>query len=261
METMLANTYRHIRAKGATATRAMEAARALIEQGKGNNYSPSRAGAYNPPFQAHGYSALRWIESTDAAGLRFVGYADELISVGHRGWFADAFQDETYRGAVYQLPARGGRPCLVAGYADPNNKGAAIIDFSPEYGEAREEVGRYSDATREAACMADGMAECFAEEARDYSEAWQAARQWQELADDMANARASARTLVAEMRAAIKAGQSAGAAICAALRAQLASYADAWQSARDEREKLAKAFYFCLQGKSVGIAEFAASEL
>jgi hypothetical protein len=37
------------------------------------------------------------------AGLRFVGYADELASLNHKGWFThpDGFPDETLRGGVW----------------------------------------------------------------------------------------------------------------------------------------------------------------
>src|SRR5690554_4252161 len=77
----------------------------------------------------------RWCEDTAAAGLRFVGFADELVQFGaidHKGWYTDPDGfGEVYRGAVWQLPARNGQCLYVAGFVDPCNEGAALIDFDP----------------------------------------------------------------------------------------------------------------------------------
>lgn len=246
----------HRRTKGCRATRALELAAHDIGNGT-KRYAPALGNSVvNPvmdPARAHGWTQCRWIENVAAIGLREAGFADELLSLRHKGWFADAFQDENYRGQVWQLPARNGRPQFVYGYADPCNPGAAFISFDIERGEDSEG----EQAKREAARHGDSMAEIFAESEREYSEAWQAARQWEELADDMAKARAKAKALVADMRAAIKAGQLASAAICEALRAQVRAYAGQWEAAREEREELANSFYFWSDGQRLSIADFA----
>ena len=250
----------HRRNRGARALRALELARLDVEAGTRRYPRALRNSAAGPIIdaaRAHGWKACRWIEDCDAIGLRAVNYSDEILSLKHRGWFADADQDETYRGEVWQLPARKGRPLFVYGYSDPCNKGAAFVCFDIERGEDSEGY----DAKREAARFGDGMAESFAEAEREYSEAWQAANKWGELADDMKEARAKAKALVSEMRAALKAAQSAGAAICEALRAQVRAYIEQWEEAREEREKLESDFWYFSDGKSVSIAEFAEANL
>lgn len=246
----------HRRNRGARAARALDLARQDVEAGAKRYPRALRNPVVNPVIdqeRAHGWRNCRWIEDCNAIGLREAGAADEILSLRHTGWFADAFQDETYRGAVWQLPGRNGRPQFVYGYPDPNNEGAALICFDVETGDDSEGY----DAKREAARNADSMAESFAEAEREYSEAWQAARQWQELGDDMKAARQKARALVREMRLAIREGKQAGAAICEALRVKLADYAAQWEAARQEREALDDSFYYYESGKSIAIADFA----
>jgi hypothetical protein len=246
----------HRRNGKARAIRAAELARLDVANAKRRYPRGLRNSVCNPvidPARAHSWTQCRWIENVDAIGLREVGFADEILSLRHTGWFADAFQETTLRGQVWQLPARKGSPLFVYGYADAENPGAALVCFDIERGEHGED----DQAKREAARHGDSMAEAFAEAEREYSEAWQAARQWGELADDMAKARAKAKALVADMRAAIKAGQLASAAICEALRSQVRAYAGQWEEARTEREELAANFHYWQDGKSLSIAEFA----
>ena len=242
----------HRRNRGARALRAYELAKADIDAKarrypRGNRYSVCNREIAQE--RAHGWRHCRWIEDCAAIGLREVGFADEILSLRHNGWFADAFQDEIYRGQVWQIPARHGRPQFVYGYADPCNEGAALICFDVE------------EDKSEAARGADSLAESFAEAEREYSEAWQAARQWEELGDEMKAARGKARALVAEMRKAIREGKQAGAAICEALRGKLADYAAQWESARNEREEMADNFHYWQDGKSISIADFAKANL
>lgn len=250
----------HRRNRGARALRAFDLAKADVDA-KAQRYPRAlRNPVCNPIIpqeRAHGWRNCRWIEDCGAIGLREVGFADDILSLRHNGWYADAYQDETYRGQVWQLPARNGRPQFVYGYADPCNEGAALICFDVELGDDSEGA----DAKREAARGADGLAESFAKSEREYSEAWQAARQWEDLGDDMKAARGKARALVAELRAAIREGKQAGAAICEALRGKLADYAAQWESARQEREDLAGNFYYYEGGKSIAIADFARGNL
>lgn len=121
----------------------------------------------------------RWCEDTEDAGLRFVGFADELAPrIKHKGWYTDPEGfGEVYRGAVWQLPARNGECLYVAGFADPNNDGAALIDFEPFYDEI------------EAAYRADETARIHAGHEREYQEKWQAAQRVRDLLEDICDAR------------------------------------------------------------------------
>ncbi len=101
---------------------------------------PKSKHVYNPSFvpdeekKWHSRSShYRWVENTGFAGLRTVGFADEIArGIDHKGWFCDPHDfggGEVYRGIVLQLPARNGFPQYVYGYADPCNDDAALIDF------------------------------------------------------------------------------------------------------------------------------------
>lgn len=119
---------------------------------------------------------FRWVENVTLLGWRCAGFADDIRqSIRHRGWFADAHQDEVYRGIVYRLP--GGR--FVCGYADPGNSDCALI--------ANATTQDIDDAAR----RADQVAERFATRDREYSEARHA------VSNAVANRR-SARTVVSE---------------------------------------------------------------
>lgn len=122
---------------------------------------PRSIGGGNRPFK-RGYSTYLWIEDARAVGVRNMRFADEVASLRHKGWFVDEFQDEVYRGAVLQLPARSGKTQYLAGYADPNNVGAYLVEFD------------IIEDEREAARRADRIAEIFAESEREHNEAWRA---------------------------------------------------------------------------------------
>lgn len=136
--------------------------------------------ATNPFGPWIGNTSRRWIESTERASLRFVGFADELANLSHTGWYTDddGSNGETLRGAVWQLPARSGRAQYIAGYMDPNNDGAAMVDFDIIEGKlgGAEAYDYDSDSKRDTARQADGIAECAAETERDYQRMWQAAQ-------------------------------------------------------------------------------------
>src|SRR5690606_33547786 len=104
----------------------------------------------------------------------------------HKGWYTDpeGFVDEVYRGAVWQLPARGGQCLYVAGFADPNNDGAALIDFDTIRGEPDDD-----DAKAEAAYRADDIARIHAEREREHEEKWRAAQRVRDLLEDICDAR------------------------------------------------------------------------
>ena len=138
---------------------------------------------FNPQIDG---TKKRWIENTDV--LRFVGYSDEIVSLRNNGWFADSFQDEVYRGAVWQLPARKGKSVYVYGYKDDNNPGSAIIDFD------------HTDEKKDAALRADSMAEYDAENSREYEAKDAAEQQISELQEEIADNKQEIKRLLAERR-------------------------------------------------------------
>ena len=199
-----------------------------------------------------------WIEDTESAGLRFVGYADEICkSIDHRGWYTDEDGDcKTYRGAVWQLPARRGIERFIAGYEDPNNKGAAFVDldilsgnvigFSPNLEEANEE------AKQLAAYNADSIAERNAEREREYNAAWHAGSEWSYLADEIARERKDALALLVESRPERHATrETATPRMCAAIRAAVLHSVDAIAKMRKKRAELFEQY-----GDADGFAEF-----
>ncbi len=145
---------------------------------------PKSKHVYNPSFipeeekqwqsRDHHY---RWVENTDFAGLRTVGFADELTRIDHKGWYCDPHEfgsGELYRGIVFQLPARRGFPQYVYGYVDPFNECAASIDFDIMEGPHNGEDQDTSIELHAAANAADSMAQMFAERERDYQIKFQA---------------------------------------------------------------------------------------
>jgi len=121
------------------------------------------------------------------AGLRFVGFADELAprTIQHKGWYTHPYDDgEVYRGAVWQLPARNGECLYVAGFIDPYNDSAALIDFDTIRGEPDDDKIK-----AEAAYRADAIARIHAEHEREYQEKWEAARRVRDLLEDICDAR------------------------------------------------------------------------
>lgn len=108
------------------------------------------------------HNGKRWCEDIHNCGLRVKGAAHDIINLRHTGWYSDDMQDETMHGVVLQMPASKEGFCrYLAGRSDPDNDGAALIDFSTWY-----------DDLDDAARAADDMAEHDAEQEREYQEAW-----------------------------------------------------------------------------------------
>lgn len=191
----------------------------------------------------------RWIESPELAGIRFIGFSDGLARIQHSGHFDSEFQESVYRGAVYQLPAKGGRVRLIPAVRhgsesgrrswsdDSGQEGAAILYLADA--QLSDDLGGFDsnpdtmDSVRDMARTADGYAEALAESAREYEEAWQAGSR---AAYELESAQA-ARVEFLKLRRDIKAmsPDSRAAktpAICAALQTRLASLADDWESGR-----------------------------
>lgn len=172
---------------------------------------PKSNGVYNPRFMPdwarNGH--YRFVENTDAGGLRWVGWADEIApgrAIDHNGWFTDPrgeFSDEILRGAVWQLPARNGRAQYVHGYVDPHNDGAALVCFDIDEGDRGVcEYGK-EDAAITAAYCADRVAELTAESEREYRLKEDAAQRAEELRGEAAELRESLCAEIKEQRARI----------------------------------------------------------
>lgn len=88
-------------------------------------------------------------------------WCDEVAEarIGHTGWFVDNFQDNKYRGFVIALPH--GR--FLSGYVCSDS--GEHVYFSDLF-----------DDAKEAARFADGRAEWYAGEEREYQERWQEAQ-------------------------------------------------------------------------------------
>ena len=191
-----------------------------------------------------------WVEDPHAIGLRFIGFADEVCSsnyayrggIDHRGWFTNDFQDETARGVVYQLPAKNGRARFMHGVADPVNEGAAMLAYEISEG-ARENNDRwgasYNPDAREAAQMADSMAENFAEIERDYNRASSAAFEHEELGESVKTWRRELLEMLRERRAL---RETHAPAICKGIRARVSDLLESINEAREKRAELVEIF-------------------
>lgn len=145
---------------------------------------------YIPESQKHTYNPdkYRWVENV-SDGLRKVGNADDVIRLGHTGWFVDNFQDETVRGEVYQLPSRGVECQYVPAVNDPWNKDCACVDFSSITND-KEDCARW----------ADSMAERWAESEREFQAKEQARIRLEEIEDEIKQLYADYRQTVKELR-------------------------------------------------------------
>jgi hypothetical protein len=204
-----------------------------------------KSGAYNPPCEVGGSKLARWIEAPPKAGLRFVGYADQLArSISHEGWHTDedGANGAYLRGAVYQLPARKGRPVFVAGYGDPHNGeahkgGPALLDFESVY---MGDDSKGEEAQRDAARAADQFAQSAAESEREYNEAWQAGSRWADIGEEIRAAHAEARQLVRELKSArrLLKGATSFDGICRTIRDKIERARESITELRAERDSL-----------------------
>lgn len=184
--------YRQARARGLAAHAALAAARRHItgpladyekamtlwkaEPDK-RRYAPGGS-ANRPKFPTF----CRAPEPSPVSGLRACGFVDELFPsmADHRGWFTDTNEDSVYRGQVWKLPARAGKCVYIAGYVECDSGHVVLETYddgsielftgdNPGYGQGT------SDALRDAARAANGLAKRNAEREREYSEKWQEA--------------------------------------------------------------------------------------
>lgn len=223
MSDAIKSAYFYHRDQRRLASAAIVLARADVAAGRSRYGSVSYGNNQQGFANARGSDGAVWIESLDAAGLRFVGYADKLARIGHNGWYTsdDNDRDEILRGAVLQLPGRNGRPLYLAAYEDPNNAGAYRVDVSEVFEGSKADAAP-EVAQRNAARAADSLAERNAEEEREYNRAWQAGRRFEDLAEEVARIRKGLLALIAEAKAACEGG-TLGPAIRATIAEKLAS--------------------------------------
>lgn len=108
---------------------------------------------YHSPTPNQNGNRFFYLESDFMPGLRWK-WCDEVegVSIRHKGWFTNDFQDETLRGLVMRLPRSRG---FLAGYS----MGEGMASFlCPEIWQDEQ------DAAREADRMAERAAERVAEE-------------------------------------------------------------------------------------------------
>jgi len=98
----------------------------------------------------------RFFQSELDCGLRRLDWADRIINIRHTGWYSDLYQEETFRGIVFRLPAHKGENRFVAGYEESLN-GGFVLNLTEIW-----------QNERNAACEADRLAERAAESNRLY---------------------------------------------------------------------------------------------
>lgn len=92
--------------------------------------------------------------------FRHEKFADDIVRIGHNGWYTDPHQDETARGIVGSLP----HGKFIAGYYWSSNGERVYFD-------------EIHDSAEDAARMADEHARVMAEHEREYQEKWNKARE------------------------------------------------------------------------------------
>lgn len=243
MSDILSPAFKYWRERGKTAAKALELARDDVCNGK-ERYSAGVTG-WNPASP----DGARFIESVEGAGLRLVGYADEIVRLNHKGWFCDTFESDVYRGVVMMLPGKNKLNRYLAGYEDPHNPGTYRIDMArgifEGLGSDYYPSNRHDDnAARDAARAADDFAEKEAESAREWDEAWQNGSRWADLRNDVTVWRKEALTLIREIKAA---GKAFSPAICETLKDKLSDMRDKIADARKKMDELANFSAWAIQ--------------
>lgn len=243
----LLDAYRfHRQERPRSAAMALQWARDDVAKGK-RRYPSSSIGSVVSRQSSPNYGPnYAWIEDTAAIGLRFVGHADELIrSIDHKGWFMDDdFQDEVLRGGVWQFPARNGCPIYVAGYSDPNNKGAAFLCLDLIEGNRGEQARDFysQSGARDAAFQADSIAERAAERERQYRAESNARARYEDLGETIASTRSDLLAVLGERRIAKARDPEGFPALCKLIRHSVQRGLDRIETARKQRGELVDRF-------------------
>lgn len=164
---------------------------------------------------------LAYVERPEHAGLRLVGIVqtepggrnDYFTSKGGNGWFTDPYGDH-FRdgtglcwGVVYQLPARDGKARFVAGFQYGGTDSGPTLDLASIYESESEAYSDYShgvtnhDDARDAARVADQMAESAAEKEREYQTAFAAGSRYAEKRGELAEIRKGILSTIRDMKA------------------------------------------------------------
>jgi hypothetical protein len=238
IDSKLLAAFRWRRQRGRRAVVALALARGDVAEGTARYPSGPKSAARFEAKPREGDSVF--LEKPESVGFRLVGFADEILRLNHRGWYSDGFQDETYRGAVFQLPSRKGHVRFVSGYQESCNDGY-VIDLS-RGGIFKENPGRWfasrdskDDAKLEAAVSADRFAERAAEREREYQAAWQAGNQFRELAESVVTARRETLAILKERRDVATLDKPA---LCAVIRSRVDDLLETIREARQTRAKL-----------------------
>lgn len=209
----------------------MAAHRARVAQDRRNGPGAATLGA---PFHLGPY-AVQWCERPP---MRHAGDVADLLrnnGRGHIGYFLGAFGDgETVNGAVYLLPGRHGQVRAVPAVACPHNDGAAALAL----GDVIEGPGDDLESIlADAAQVADGLAERYAETEREHDSAFQAGHA---AAVSLERAREARRDFL-EIKAAQREAQGKGPRprLCEALARNLEALAETWRREKRNAASLA----------------------
>lgn len=126
-----------------------------------------------------------WVEPS----LRFVGNADCLARIGHRGWYVDLSQHDVAYGQVYQLSAKNGEERYLAAYVYSYDTDCVTFDITEVF-----------DDKREAALAADEMARIAAEHSREADREDEINQQKEEARELRAEVRTRMRAVIAGLR-------------------------------------------------------------
>lgn len=165
-----------------------------------------------------------WHADTDYLDrLRNVQPVDEVsgANINHAGWFCDAYQSETVRGYVAQLPGRNGAEQWLAFIVWSDADGITIIrDPAP-------------DAVT-AARWADDLAERVAKSECEQNERWHAARELSDECDTLRDTLQKQRQRFHQAATALRDQRKAGvvaASVCDILRERMETARDAFNDA------------------------------
>lgn len=198
-----------------------------------------------------------------------------------RGYYCRPDADDSALCVAYvvQLPSRNGRARYAPAFRFTEGDGGGMTvdlgrieesDFAEEQAQARWQIGKaywtpamdapgywaegaHESARKEAARVAQGLAERAAEEEREYQTAAAAGAAWADLKREEEEARAEALAILKERRAARALNPEGFPALCAALRGNVARLLRQIQKSRARREELqegdAEGLYFCPREK------------
>lgn len=152
-----------------------------------------------------------YADSFEALGWRQCGDSHDIAprAVRHTGWYCDQQQSGVIRGAVVQIPARGGVPRYYA------------ATYCTEWDGVTVHLDDWSDELEDSAYRADECARIEAEESREAYAKDQAETDIEQAREDIRATNKQARELIREIKAA---GAAFSPAICAALRDRLADF-------------------------------------